>query len=110
MEYKKLGKSNVAVSPVVMGCWSAGGDYFGNVEDQDSIACIRTYLEHGINAFDTAEIYGMGRAERVLGMGLKGTDREKCTVFSKVWPAHYEAMKMEDSITIIVLFSTFSTP
>lgn len=97
MEYKKIGKSNVAVSPVVMGCWSAGGDYFGSVEDRDSIACIRTYLEHGINTFDTAEIYGMGRAERVLGMALKDTDRGKCTVFSKVWTAHYEAVKMEEA-------------
>ena len=56
MKVRKLGKSGIAISPLVMGCWSAGGDYFGSVEDRDSIACIRTYLEHGIKTFDPAEI------------------------------------------------------
>ena len=89
MEYHKLGKSGVRVSPVVLGCWSMGGDYFGSVEDRDSIACIETYLEHGIQTFDTAEIYGMGRAEKVLGQALKGRKRAECTIISKVWPSHY---------------------
>lgn len=97
MKVRKLGKSGIAISPLVMGCWSAGGDYFGSVEDRDSIACIRTYLEHGINTFDTAEIYGSGRAEEVLGRALEGTDREKSVIISKVWPAHYEAKAMEEA-------------
>ena len=75
MEYHKLGKSGVKVSPVVLGCWSMGGDYFGSVEDRDSIACIETYLEHGIQTFDTAEIYGMGRAEKVLAHGREKNAR-----------------------------------
>lgn len=95
MEYHKLGKSGVKVSPVVLGCWSMGGDYFGSVEDRDSIACIETYLEHGIQTFDTAEIYGMGRAEKVLGQALKGRKREECTIISKVWPSHYAPEDME---------------
>ena len=97
MKVRKLGKSGIAISPLVMGCWSAGGDYFGSVEDRDSIACIRTYLEHGVNTFDTAEIYGSGRAEEVLGRALEGTDREKSVIISKVWPAHYEAKAMEEA-------------
>lgn len=95
MEYHKLGTSGVKVSPLVLGCWSMGGDYFGSVEDRDSIACIETYLEYGIQTFDTAEIYGMGRAEKVLGQALKGHNREECTVISKVWPAHYAMEDME---------------
>ena len=59
MEYKKLGNTAIKVSPFVMGCWSVGGDYFGSIEDTNSIRCIKTYLEHGINTFDTAEVYGM---------------------------------------------------
>ena len=61
MEYRKLGKSDVMVSPIVMGCWSVGGDYFGSVEDENSIRCIQTYLEHGVNTFDTAEIRYWGK-------------------------------------------------
>lgn len=95
MEYYKLGTGQVRVSPIVLGCWSMGGDYFGSVEDRDSIACIETYLEHGIQTFDTAEIYGMGRAEKVLGQALKGHEREACTVISKVWPSHYAREDME---------------
>lgn len=95
MEYRELGTSGVRVSPLVLGCWSMGGDYFGSVEDENSIACIETYLEHGIQTFDTAEIYGMGRAEKVLGQALRGHDRESCTVISKVWPAHYAMEDME---------------
>ena len=97
MEYKKLGNTAIKVSPFVMGCWSVGGDYFGSIEDTNSIRCIKTYLEHGINTFDTAEVYGMGRAEKVLGEALKGTDRESVVVFSKVWPLHYGKKEMEEA-------------
>ena len=97
MEYKKLGNTAIKVSPFVMGCWSVGGDYFGSIEDTNSIRCIKTYLEHGINTFDTAEVYGMGRAEKVLGEALKGTYRESVVVFSKVWPLHYGKKEMEEA-------------
>lgn len=43
MEYKKLGNTAIKVSPFVMGCWSVGGDYFGSIEDTNSIRCIKTY-------------------------------------------------------------------
>ncbi|MDE6169148.1 MAG: aldo/keto reductase [Acetatifactor sp.] len=97
MEYRKLGDSKIQVSPIIVGCWSMGGDYFGSVEDRDSMACIETYLENGVQTFDTAEIYGKGRAEEVLGQALKGHDRESCTVISKVWPTRYAADDMENA-------------
>ena len=97
MIYKKLGKSNVSVSPIIVGCWSMGGDYFGEVQDNDSIECIHTYLDHGLNTFDTAEIYGNGRSEEVLGRALKGVDRERYVLISKVFPHHYQMEDMEKS-------------
>lgn len=97
MEYKKLGKSDVRISPMVLGGWSMGGDYFGSVEDQSSIDCIRTYLEHGIHTFDNAEIYGMGRSEEVMGRALAGEERSTYTLISKVWPTHYSMKEMENS-------------
>lgn len=97
MIYEKLGKSNVSVSPIIVGCWAMGGDYFGDVNDNDSIECIHTYLEHGLHTFDTAEIYGNGRAEEVLGRALKGIDREKYVIISKVFPHHFKMEDMEKS-------------
>lgn len=97
MIYKKLGKSSVSVSPIIVGCWAMGGDYFGEANDQDSIACIRTYLDQGLHTFDTAEIYGSGRAEEVLGCALKGIEREKYVIISKVFPHHFKMEDMEKS-------------
>lgn len=95
--YEKLGKSKVSVSPIIVGCWAMGGDYFGDVNDNDSIDCIHTYLDHGLHTFDTAEIYGSGRAEEVLGRALKGIDREKYVIISKVFPHHFRVEDMEKS-------------
>lgn len=97
MVYKKLGKSDVSVSPIIVGCWAMGGDYFGEVDDQDSIDCIHTYLDHGLTTFDTAEIYGNGRAEEVLGRALKGIDRDRYEIISKVFPHNFKMEDMEKS-------------
>ena len=95
MNYKELGKSGVKVSRLILGTWSMGGDYFGSVDDKDSVSVIRTYLEHGINSFDTAEIYGNGRAETVLGNALLGVNRDEYTLISKVFPVHFSWEQME---------------
>lgn len=97
MNLKQLGKSDVQVSPIIVGCWSMGGDYFGEVEDKNSIECVQTYLEHGIHTFDTAEIYGDGRSETVLGQALHGVSRENVVLISKVFPHHFAAADMEKS-------------
>ena len=67
MEYKKLGKSDVLVSELILGCWAMGGDYFGATEDKSSLEALEVSYENGVNTFDTAEIYGDGRSERVVG-------------------------------------------
>lgn len=85
MNYKVLGKSNVKVSEIILGCWAMGGDYFGDIVDRDSIEAIQASRELGVNSFDTAEIYGKGRSELVLGKALKGTDRDSCVIISKVF-------------------------
>ena len=88
MNYKKLGKSDVKVSPVILGCWGMGGDYFGAAEDKDSIGAIQKAIELGINTFDTAELYGKGRSEKVLGEAIKGYDRSRLVIISKLWTDH----------------------
>ncbi len=85
MDYKFLGKSSVKVSEIILGCWAMGGGYFGDVSDRDSIEAIQASIELGVNTFDTAEVYGDGHSETVLGQALKGTDRDSCVVISKVF-------------------------
>ena len=72
MEYKKLGKSDVLVSELILGCWAMGGDYFGATEDKSSLEALEVSYENGVNTFDTAEIYGDGRSDLVPA-NLAGT-------------------------------------
>lgn len=85
MTKKQLGASQVYVSPMILGTWSMGGDYFGETEDRAGETVIRTYLENGIDTFDTAEIYGNGRAETVLGRALEGVMRGAGDTVPPMW-------------------------
>ncbi len=71
MEYRKLGTSELNVSAVGLGTWAMGDDFFGKVDDADSIAAIQAGLDSGINLIDTAPAYGAGHAEVVVGKALK---------------------------------------
>ena len=84
MEYKKLGKSDVLVSELILGCWAMGGDYFGATEDKSSLEALEVSYENGVNTFDTAEIYGDGRSERVVGEAARRIGRDKVRIISKV--------------------------
>ena len=78
------------MSGVGLGCWAIGGPYqgkgaplgWGQVDDRESIRAIHAALDHGIDLFDTADMYGCGHSERVLGKALQGR-RQKVVVASK---------------------------
>ena len=73
MEYRRLGKTDVEVSAVALGCWALAGDWtWGEQDESQAIAAIQTALDRGINFFDTAETYGAGLSEERLGKGLAG--------------------------------------
>lgn len=80
MNPRKLGWSNLDVSPVGLGCWAIGGptQYLGNhfgwgqVDEDEAIRAIHAALDAGITLFDTADIYGTGHSERILGQALAG--------------------------------------
>ena len=91
MEYRKLGRTDVHVSVIALGCWPfAGGGYWGEQDDGDSIATVHAALDAGINFFDTAEGYGRGHSERVLGEGLGGR-RHEAVIATKVSAGHLSA-------------------
>lgn len=88
MEYRKLGKTDINVSVIALGCWPfAGGQYWGDQDDNASIATVHAALDAGINFFDTAEAYESGHSERVLGRGLLGR-RAEAIIATKVWAAN----------------------
>jgi aryl-alcohol dehydrogenase-like predicted oxidoreductase len=65
MEYRELGRTGWKVSTISFGAWAIGGAW-GNVEDKQSLATLHRALDLGVNFFDTADVYGDGRSERLL--------------------------------------------
>ncbi|WP_201003937.1 aldo/keto reductase [Paenibacillus glycanilyticus] len=92
MEYRVLGRSGLKVSEISLGCWAIGGPswrdgepvgWSGN-DDNESLAGLRRAHELGINHLDTADVYGDGHSERVIGQFLKDVPRDNVIVASKV--------------------------
>ena len=90
MEYRILGKTGLKVSTVGVGCWQMGGLVgergWTGTSDAESIATIHRAQELGINLLDTAEGYGDGHSEEILGQALAGGRREKFIIATKVRP------------------------
>jgi aryl-alcohol dehydrogenase-like predicted oxidoreductase len=81
---RRLGHTDIEVSGVGFGCWPIGGPFFldgypdgwGDVDDNESIRAIERALANGVNFFDTADVYGTGHSEEILGRALKGRRHE----------------------------------
>ena len=65
MEYRDFGRTGWQVSVISFGAWAIGAEW-GHVEPDDALAALHTALDEGINLFDTADVYGDGRSERLL--------------------------------------------
>ncbi len=65
MQYGRLGKTGYEISRVGFGAWAIGGDW-GNVGEDDAMAALDSALDNGITFFDTADVYGDGRSERLI--------------------------------------------
>ena len=83
MKYTLLGKSGIEVSRITHGCMELGGGPWDVREDKENIALLNTALEHGITTFDTAESYGKGHSEEVVGQALHAV-RDKVVLCTKV--------------------------
>jgi aryl-alcohol dehydrogenase-like predicted oxidoreductase len=66
MEYRTLGRTDWQVSAVSFGAWAVGGDSFGAVNQDESMAALHRALDRGVNFFDTADVYGDGTSERLF--------------------------------------------
>ena len=83
IEKRRLGKSGIQVSKMGFGLWAAGGDYWGPTKDQKVLDAIDAALDAGINFFDTADVYGGGHSEELLGRAMKGR-RDQFVVATKI--------------------------
>ena len=85
MEYAKVNGLNRKASRIGLGTWSIGGSMWGGTDEQAALETIRTALEYGINLIDTAPVYGLGRAEELVGQALaKYGKREEVIIATKV--------------------------
>ncbi|MCT9083479.1 aldo/keto reductase [Streptomyces fulvoviolaceus] len=88
---RTLGRTGIEVSPLGFGCWAIGGEWqaadgqplgWGRVDDEESVRAVRRALDLGVTFFDTADTYGAGHSERVLGRAL-GKRRDDVVVATK---------------------------
>jgi len=82
MEYVILKHSNLKVSRLAMGGCPMGGHGWGIVDDNKMMEAVRKAVDSGINFFDTADVYGLGKSEELLGKSLKGM-RDKVVIATK---------------------------
>jgi len=75
MKYRVFGKTNWKVSEVGLGTWALGGGW-GRVSEGDALAVLQKAIEKGIDFFDTADVYGDGKSERLIGQVLKSADQK----------------------------------
>ncbi len=81
MNYRELGHTGWKVSEISFGAWAIGGAW-GSVDDKDSLAALHAALDAGVNFFDTADVYGDGRSERLLAK-LKKERKEPFYIATK---------------------------
>ncbi len=86
MQYINLGKTGIKASKMGMGVWQASDEWHG--DDDQVIKAVGAAGDLGVNLVDTAEAYGNGRSEQVLGRALSALGREKFLVATKVFGAH----------------------
>jgi aryl-alcohol dehydrogenase-like predicted oxidoreductase len=102
MKTRKLGNEGFEVGEVGIGCWQFGGD-FGPMEERTAMAILEEAVEQGTTFFDTADVYGAGRSEELIGRFLK-TCESSVSVATKfgrgggVYPDHYTRAALRDAV------------
>jgi aryl-alcohol dehydrogenase-like predicted oxidoreductase len=82
VEYRRLGDSDLRVSEICLGTWTTFG---GSLDETAAAALVDAAFDHGVNFFDTANVYSEGRSEEVLGRALAGRPRDSFVVATKVF-------------------------
>lgn len=98
MELRQLGRSGLKFSTIGYGCWSFANDkQWGNLDESEAIRAVHRALDLGVNHFDTAEGYGRGHSEELLGKALKGR-RSEALICTKAGGSYHQADTMPDGL------------
>ncbi len=100
LKTRTLGKSGIEVTEVGMGLWAAGGDAWGPTDDQAVLDAIEFALETGVNFFDTADVYGSGHSEELLGQAMRGR-RDRFIVASKIGWQNFDSERGQTAYTSV---------
>lgn len=87
METRRLGTSDVNITPILVGTWQAGKSMWVGIEDAETIQAIRAAFDAGITTVDTAEVYGNGHSEQIVAEALSDV-RDQVIYASKVFSNH----------------------
>ncbi|NQU09162.1 aldo/keto reductase [bacterium] len=91
MKTRTLGKTNIKISEIGLGTWQLGSADWGVISDREALAILHRAVDRGVTLFDTADVYGLGVSERIIGKFLKAT-RQKVHVSTKLgrvfWAKH----------------------
>jgi aryl-alcohol dehydrogenase-like predicted oxidoreductase len=82
LEYRDLGRTGIRVSEISLGTWAFGGDW-GTVGEDDAYAALNRAIDLGVNFIDTADVYGDGRSEKLIGRLLKDRPNDEILVGTK---------------------------
>ncbi|MGF1512602.1 MAG: aldo/keto reductase [Elainellaceae cyanobacterium] len=101
METRLLGSSDVKITPIILGTWQAGKSNWVGIEDSETSKAIRAAFDAGITTFDTAEVYGSGHSEEIVGKALAPV-RDRAVIATKVFANHLKYQEViracEDSL------------
>ena len=103
MQYRDLGRTGYKVSTIGFGAWAIGGSW-GSVDDRESMAALRKAVELGVNFFDTADVYGDGRSEKLLARLRKevGTSLTIATKVGRRMSPHVASGYHRENITAYI--------
>lgn len=104
MEYRTLGRTGWNISTVSFGAWGIGGDVWGKTDDAESIRALHRAVDLGVNFIDTADVYGDGHSERLVGRLLKERTEEiiVATKAGRRLPAQTAAGYSRNNLTAFV--------
>lgn len=88
-----LGATDIQISAVIMGTWQTGKAMWSDIDDKESLRAIRAAFDAGITTFDSAEAYGNGHSERILGQALADV-RDQVVIATKVFSNHLASKQL----------------
>lgn len=104
MNYRQFGKMNIKVSEIGLGTWQIGGSW-GDVSEETALKILRTAADNGVTFFDTADVYGEGKSERLIAQFMKEKKRDDVFIATKIgrwgepgWPDNFDLDVMRNHV------------